>query len=137
MDDDFLNTFLNELINDSDLITCGDLQLMLNFCRETYDNWKDIILEYSVQIEKDTELQFDITSFNLTENVVFLESHQNEKVLNLKQLDEFLDSIRKTKQNWGQLLIMCDNDIDVEGEANQFPISTYVDEEDYVFSFIL
>jgi len=137
MDDDFLNTFLNELINDSDLITCSDLQLMLNFCRETYDNWKDITLEYSIQIEKDTELQFDITSFNLTENVLFLESHQKEKVLNLQDLDNFLDLIKKDKENWGQLLIMCDNDIDVNGEANQFPISTFVDEEDYVFSFIL
>lgn len=137
MDDDFLNSFLNELINDSDLITCSDLQLMLNFCRETYDNWKEITLEYSIQIEKDAELQFDITSFNLTENVLFLESHQNEKVLNLKDLDDFLNSIRDNKNDWGQLLIMCDNDIDVNGEANQFPISTFVDEEDYVFSFIL
>lgn len=137
MDDDFLNAFLNELISDSDLITCSDLQLMLNFCRETYDNWKEITLEYCIQIEKDAELQFDITSFNLTENVLFLESHQEEKVLNLQDLDNFLNSIRDTKNNWGQLLIMCDNDIDVNGEANQFPISTFVDEEDYIFSFIL
>lgn len=137
MDDDFLNAFLNELIKDSDLITCSDLQLMLNFCRETYDNWKDIKLEYSVQIEKDTELQFDITAFNLTENVVFLESHNNEKILTLKELDSFFDSIRNTKENWGQLLIMCDNDIEVNGEMNQFPVSTFVDEEDYVFSLIL
>lgn len=137
MDDDFLNAFLNELINDSDLITCSDLQLMLNFCRETYDNWKEIKLEYSIQIEKDTELQFDITKFNLTENAVFLESKDNQKVLTLKELDDFFEYIRNSKDNWGELLVMCDNDVDVDGESNQFPVSTFVDEEDYVFSFIL
>jgi hypothetical protein len=137
MDDDFLNAFLNELISDSDLMRCCDLQNMINFCRETYDNWKEIKLEYSIQIKKDTELQFDVTRINLTENVLFLESHEDEKILTLKDLEQFLDDLRSSKEDWGDILIMCDHDIEIDGENNQFPISTFVDEEDFVFSFIL
>ena len=137
MDDDFLNTFLNELISDSDLMRCCDLQNMINFCRETYDNWKEIKLEYSMQIKKDTELQFDVTKINLTENVLFLESYEDDKILTLKDLEQFLDDLRDSKENWGDILVMCDHDIEIDGENNQFPISTFVDEEDFIFSFIL
>ena len=137
MDDDFLNTFLNELISDSDLMRCCDLQNMINFCRETYDNWKEIKLEYSMQIKKDTELQFDVTKINLTENVLFLESYEDDKILTLKDLEQFLDDLRDSKENWGDILVMCEHDIEIDGENNQFPISTFVDEEDFIFSFIL
>jgi len=137
MDDDFLNAFLNELISDSDLMRCCDLQNMINFCRETYDNWKEIKLEYSIQIKKDTELQFDVTKINLTENVLFLESHEDDKILTLEDLELFLDDLRSSKEDWGDILIMCDHDVDIDGENNQFPISTFVDEEDFIFSFIL
>jgi hypothetical protein len=137
MDDDFLNTFLNELISDSDLMRCCDLQNMINFCRETYDNWKEIKLEYSMQIKKDTELQFDVTKINLTENILFLESYEDDKILTLKDLEQFLDDLRDSKENWGDILVMCEHDIEIDGENNQFPISTFVDEEDFIFSFIL
>jgi hypothetical protein len=137
MDEEFLNNFLNDIFNNNDLIKCSDLQSMINFCRENYDNWKDIKLEYSVQIDKDSELQFDITNFNLTENVLFLESDDDNDVLTLKDFDEFLDDMKKDKDDWGNIIIMCDNEVEISDEINQFPISTFVDEKDYVFCFIL
>jgi hypothetical protein len=137
-EEDFFNEFLNNLINDADLIKCTELQSMINFCCENYDNWKDIILEYSVQIEKDTELQFDITSFQLNGDVLYLKSVANKDPLNLKDLENYLNELRIKRENdWGNILVMCDNDIEVNGEINQLPISTFVDEEDFVFSFIL
>jgi hypothetical protein len=137
MDEEFLNNFLNDIFNNNDLIKCSDLQSMINFCRENYDNWKDIKLEYSVQIDKDSELQFDITNFNLTENVLFLESDDDNDILTLKDFDEFLDDMKKDKDDWGNIIIMCDNEVEISDEINQFPISTFVDEKDYVFCFIL
>ena len=136
-ENDFIMNFLNDLINDADLIKCSDIQIMVNFCRETYDNWKDITLEYSVQIDSSTELQFDITDFELREDVLYLNSHSKETPLNLKNLDDYLSELRDSKEDWGNILIMCDNDIEIKGEVNQLPLSTFVDEEDYVFSFIL
>jgi hypothetical protein len=136
-ENDFIMNFLNDLINDADLIKCSDMQIMVNFCRETYDNWKDITLEYSVQIDSSTELQFDITDFELREDVLYLNSHSKETPLNLKNLDDYLSELRDSKEDWGNILIMCDNDIEIKGEVNQLPLSTFVDEEDYVFSFIL
>lgn len=137
MDEEFFNNFLNELFNDNDLIKCSDLQSMINFCRENYDNWKDIKLEYSVQIDKHSELQFDITNFNLTENALFLESDDENDILTLKDFDDFLDKIKNTKEDWGDIIVMCDNEVEISGEINQFPISTFVDEQDFVFSFIM
>ena len=137
MDEEFLNNFLNDIFNNNDLIKCSDLQSMINFCRENYDNWKDIKLEYSVQIDKDSELQFDITNFNLTENVLFLESDDDNDILTLKDFDDFLDNMKKDKDDWGNIIIMCDNEVEISDEINQFPISTFVDEKDYVFCFIL
>lgn len=137
MDEEFFNNFLNELFNDNDLIKCSDLQSMINFCRENYDNWKDIKLEYSVQIDKHSELQFDITNFNLTENALFLESKEDNDPLTLKDFDDFLDKIKNNKDDWGEIIVMCDNEVEISGEINQFPISTFVDEQDFVFSFIM
>jgi len=137
MDEEFLNNFLNDIFSNNDLIKLSDLQSMINFCRENYDNWKDIKLEYSVQIDKDSELQFDITNFNLTENVLFLESRDDNDILTLKDFDEFLDNMKKDKDDWGNIIIMCDNEVEIGDEINQFPISTFVDEKDFVFCFIL
>jgi phosphoglucomutase len=137
MNEDFFKDFLEDLISSINLIKCNDLRNMINFCRETYDNWKDIKLEYSVQIKKNTELQFDITNFNLNGDILFLESREDNEILTLKQLDDFLDTLVDTKENWGDILIMCDNDVEIDGEINQLPVSTFIDEEDFIFSFIL
>ena len=136
-ENDFIMNFLNDLINDADLIRCSDIQTMINFCRETYDNWKDITLEYNVQIDSSTELQFDITDFELCGDVLYLNSHSKETPLNLSDLENYLSELRDSKEDWGNVLIMCDNDIEVKSEINQLPLSTFVDEEDFVFSFIL
>lgn len=136
-ENDFIINFLNDLINESDLIKCSDLQVMVNFCRETYDNWKNITLEYNVQIDPSTELQFDITRFELCGDVLYLNSDSQEDPLNLNHLDDYLSQLRESKEDWGNILVMCDNDVEIKGEINQLPLSTFVDEEDYVFSFIL
>lgn len=141
MEEDFFENLLNEIIKDVAYLKCNEIQSMINFCKENYDNWKDIRLEYSVQISDDTELQFDVNSirYDEKENLLLFDSTgiEEDKILTVYDLEKMLDFLRQEGDDWANAILICNNDIMIDEEINEFPVSTFLDEEDHILSFIL
>jgi hypothetical protein len=142
MEEDFFKDLLNEIMSDmTSYLKCNEIQQMINFCKENYDNWKDTKLEYSIQISDDTELQFDVNSieYDEKENLLLFDSTglEEDKILTIYDLEKFLDFLREEHENWPDAILICNNDILIDEKTNEFPLSTYLDEEDNVLSFIL
>ena len=141
MEEDYFEKLISEIMRDVAYLKCSEIQSMINFCKENYDNWKDIRLEYSVQISDDTELQFDVNSirYDEKENLLLFDSTgiEEDKVLTVYDLEKMLDYLREDGNDWANAILICNNDIIVDEETNEFPVSTFLDEEDNVLSFIL
>ena len=142
MEEDFFKNLLNEIMSDmTPYLKCNEIQQMINFCKENYDNWKETKLEYSIQISDDTELQFDVNSieYDEKENLLLFDSTgvEEDKILTVYDLEKFLDFLREEHEGWADAILICNNDIMIDEKTNEFPLSTYLDEEDNVLSFIL
>lgn len=153
----------NELV--SNVITLQDLQKHINFAREEFDDWSNYNLAYEIQLDKSTNFSFNVGTISLivdSENdnsPLWLTLHPDfqKEPINLKHLDDILNIIRQNfPENWGQTTVSVTdfpssieerfeiiNEIeqedidDIESSHHGYPCSSYLDEEEKEYVFLL
>lgn len=93
-------------------MSCGDLQNIVNFCKENYDSWRDIKLNYVMSFSSEKKLTLEVNDFELdrvNRNLILKSKDDIFKVINLSQIDRYLDFLRFDIDNWWDIRICCDN----------------------------
>lgn len=132
MDEHMLDDLLDET-SDEYLcsMNCGDLQGIVNFCKENFDSWRDIKLNYIMSFSSDKKLTLEVNDFELdrTNRNLILKSHDHvTKVVTLSQIDRYLDFLRFDIDNWSSVRICCDN--------YSYASSSYMNEPNETFYFL-
>jgi hypothetical protein len=112
MDEKILQNILEE-IDDHQMIPskCRDLQEIIYYCRENFDDWKNIKLYYIISFQKKS-ISIDINDFEYdfkNRVLLLLNNDLKKEDLTIKDLDNFLNYLKTEEDDWGDNLLICDN----------------------------
>ena len=136
------NDPLKRLFNDlfrSDLdspafLTLQDLQGIIFYCRENYDEWQDMKVVFQGEIDEETVMECDIEKALCDgEAGVLILGNSPSEVSNitLSELDVILESIQEEfKEDWMTINICCRTVIDDEEFPYPNVLETFIDEEE-------
>lgn len=131
MDEKILQNILEEIKEENKIPSkCRDLQEIIFYCRENFDNWKDIKLYYIISFEKKS-ISININDFEYdfkNRVLLLLNNDLKDDDLTIYDLDNFLNYLKTDEKNWADNLLICDN------FSN--PNTCFVDESENKICFI-
>lgn len=133
MDENMLEDLLPEIDDESsNSINCSDLQNLINFCRDNYDNWREMKLNYIISFSGEKKLNLEVNSFSLdrnNRNLVLTCDDNNSKILSIFDLERYLDFLKLDIDEWWSVRVTCDN--------YYFASGHFIDENNGVISFVI